>query len=213
MKQTIKELAAQVAAFRQSELSAETLAKLALLACDATQYVVGDVALCGVYRGGDALIVASAVKHRPIHLFDTGTGLPDGCLQPYERSIEGRYKDTNPAAILRLLEGKQNVELHLGRFPDTAVAVEKARFCLVNVDFGTFEGTLAALTFFWPRLNTNGFVAVQRMHDALDIGVRLAFDTYFAKRAGQFQEFEYANAFVVARKVKHVADNPAERPA
>ena len=50
------------------------------LALDATRRCWGEVAECGVYKGGTAKILAELVSDRPLHLFDTFCGMPQPTL-------------------------------------------------------------------------------------------------------------------------------------
>ena len=47
------------------------------LALDSTRRCSGEVAECGVYKGGTAKILAELVPDRPLHLFDTFCGMPE----------------------------------------------------------------------------------------------------------------------------------------
>ena len=47
------------------------------LALEATRRCDGEIAECGVYKGGTAKILAELAPGRPIHLFDTFEGMPE----------------------------------------------------------------------------------------------------------------------------------------
>ena len=150
-------------------------------AVQATHKVPGEMAEVGVYLGGTAAIMMMADSAKPLHLFDTFTGLPTGgdYLQ------KGEYAGSMES-VSRTLAGYQGrFTLYPGLFPkESSHAVGHLRFSFVHLDMDLYEGTLDALRFFWPRMSPGGIVL---SHDYPQIeGIVRAFEVFFAEQPESF---------------------------
>jgi O-methyltransferase len=145
-------------------------------ACEKTP---GDMAEAGVYLGGTALVMLAASSKR-LHLFDTFEGLPHE---------EGRFPAggwaASVAAVKRnLAQYEDRVEFHPGLFPASAAELGHLSLSFVHLDLDLYDSTLAALEWFWPRLEAGGILL---SHDfPLSDGVVRAFDEFFAGRGEPF---------------------------
>jgi hypothetical protein len=141
--------------------------------------VPGDLAEVGVYQGASAKLICEArTDSRAIHLFDTFEGLPTP--GGYDNGFaEGEYQCALES-VRHYLSAYRNVTFHKGVFPATACAVADRRFSFVNIDVDLYEGTRAALDFFYPRMTPGG---IMLSHDyGTQTGVRQAFDEFFADK-------------------------------
>lgn len=78
------------------------------LALDATGRCSGEIAECGVYKGGTAKILAELVPDRPLHLFDTFEGMP--ATDPTRDLVKaGDFADTDIASVREYLSDHENV--------------------------------------------------------------------------------------------------------
>lgn len=144
----------------------------------ACEKIPGELAEVGVYLGGTAAVMLQASGKR-LHLFDTFAGLPDSENQ-FEK---GEYEGTIENVKRNLAPWAPRVEYHQGLFPASAADLSLT-FSFVHLDMDLFEGTKAALEWFWPRLSAGGAIL---SHDyPLSEGVVRAFDQFFADRPESF---------------------------
>jgi O-methyltransferase len=147
------------------------------VAVRAAMGVDGDLAELGVFQGGSARIIAeNRAPGRALHLFDTFAGIPEVTGVDATHFSVGDW--AAPLERTRAyLSGYEDVHFHPGVFPETAAAVESARFAFVAIDVDTLKSTLAGLRFFVPRLNPGGILLCQDYRWAP--GARRALETYF----------------------------------
>jgi len=145
----------------------------------ATLKVPGDMAEVGVYLGGTAAVILNASHGRHLHLFDTFAGLPDSG----HYLVKGEYAGSMDSVSRTLAAYSDRITLHAGLFPeDSGPDVENLRFSFVHLDMDLYDGTLAAMRFFWPRMNPGGILL---SHDYPQIdGVVRAFHEFFATEDG-----------------------------
>lgn len=121
----------------------------------------GDVAECGVYRGGTAYLLADTIaRHakRPVHLdlFDTFAGMPKSADDDPSAHREGDFGDTSLAGVQAFLEAFEAVSFHPGLIPETFVGLPRQRFALVHVDVDLYGSVRDCCAFFYPRLVAGG---------------------------------------------------------
>ena len=76
------------------------------------------------------------------------------------------------------------IEYHQGLFPASAETLGHLRFSFVHLDLDLYDSTVAALEWFWPRIESGGMLL---SHDyPLSEGVVRAFDEFFAERRETF---------------------------
>lgn len=160
--------------------SVNPLEKLKLLAHEfmAVRHLDGDVADCGVYRGGTSLILRRLDPDKHLHLFDTWTGNPfDDDLCHHKR---GEWAASLEDCMF-LVGTDSRTYYHPGVFPiDMPDYVKENKYCFVYVDMDTYQSTLDALNFFWPRLVEGGKIVVDDYGWEPCAGVKKAVDETFA---------------------------------
>jgi O-methyltransferase len=145
----------------------------------ACEKLAGDLAEVGVYRGGTAAIILSASRKK-LHLFDTFEGLPHGDGQFEKGEWAGSIADVRS----NLTGWLDRIEFHPGLFPGSADGAADSTFSFVHLDLDLYDGTLAALEWFWPRLEKGG---VLLSHDyPFSNGVVKAFHEFFDSRSESF---------------------------
>ncbi len=150
---------------------------------------VGDLAECGVYRGGTALLIAEAMKTqrhtvKRLHLFDSFQGMPREASVEGGIHREGQFSDTSFERIKELLAAYPEVVYHAGWIPEVFSEVdETAVFAFVHLDCDLAETTRACLEFFIDRMVSGGALVID------DYGfpsyrhtLRAAVDHFFAGR-------------------------------
>ena len=159
-------------------------------AARATAKVKGEAAEAGVFQGATAKLILDALPDKTLHLFDTFEGLPNS-QDGYD---QGQYR--GGLDDVRAYLGSDRVRYHKGYFPtDTGHEVASERFAFVHLDLDYYDGTLAALEFFWPRMPAGGMVLT---HDYISLpGPTKAFNTFFQDRPEPVVELSGIQALVV----------------
>jgi len=82
--------------------------------------------------------------------------------------------------VKRYLGSQPNTHFHIGLLPDSGTAAMDRTFAFVHVDVDLFEGTLAALNWFYPRLHPGGIIIT---HDYTVLpGPTKAFNEFFREK-------------------------------
>jgi len=126
--------------------------------------VPGAFAELGVYKGESARVIHHMDPDRRFHLFDTFEGFHNQDLA-VERGEAATYTtsnfaDTSLQKVLETIEGNDNIILHPGYFPGSALKVIHEKFALVNIDADLYNPTKAGLEFFYPRLSPGGTILI-----------------------------------------------------
>jgi O-methyltransferase len=143
----------------------------------------GELAEFGVYRGGSARLIASLKGDKPLHLFDTFTGLPE-VRADLDIHKAADFDDTSLEAVKRYLSGFSRVFFYPGFFPDTAreLGATPVRFSFVHLDVDIYESTKAGLQFFYPRMVKGAAILSHDYRNVGCPGVKQAFDEFFADK-------------------------------
>ena len=118
-----------------------------------------DAAEVGVYRGGTARLIATAMQDAGarVHLFDTFEGMPS--TDPaHDEHRQGDFSDTSLEAVRKNLAGCGNVALYPGFFPATAPPVAHLEFALAHIDVDIYRSVLDCCAFFYPRMVPGGIM-------------------------------------------------------
>jgi O-methyltransferase len=140
--------------------------------------VKGDFAELGVYQGLTARLIHHYAPERRLHLFDTFSGFDEREIE--DASQRGFFSDTSVDAVMKKIAPRNdNIAIHAGRFPETAVAAIED-YAFVHLDADLYEPINAGLEFFYPRLSSRGVIVVHD-YNAWP-GARRAVDEFFASR-------------------------------
>ena len=168
---------------RETELLLDDVEACQLSALvDATAKIEGDMAEVGIYNGGSAKIMCEVKGVRPLHVFDTFTGLPEvedvDVSLTYGLNYEvGSWAGASLETVTNYLKAYPNVFLYKGAFPTIAKPIEGKTFSFVHLDVDTYKSTLSCLEFFYPRVSTGGIIL---SHDYLrSVGVTTTYHEFF----------------------------------
>lgn len=141
----------------------------------------GAAAEVGVYRGGTARLLGRVFGgDRPLHLFDTFSGMPEtDALRDTHR--KGDFADTSLDGVKAALSGIGSLAFHPGFFPDTARGLESTAFAFVHVDVDIHRSVADACAFFYPRLVSGGVMVFDDYAARGCPGVKPAVDEFFTK--------------------------------
>lgn len=149
--------------------------------------VAGDIAECGVYKGGSAYLLAEVssrlAPQKTIYLFDTFKGLPEPNPRYDHSYVKSRYKDTSVEVVKSFLRRFNNYQIYEGLFQDTLHSIADKTFCLVHIDCDLYDSVSTCCQFFYPRLTWGGIMIFDDYGYTIDWpGAKLAVDEYFSDK-------------------------------
>ena len=150
--------------------------------------VEGDIVECGVYRGGSASVLGSAMMRLDGPARCCGSSTRSPACRPRASTTERsrtRWRAPTWAAPTRRVScsGARGVpperyELHVGLFEDTFPAVATPTTALLHVDCDFYEPVKLTLETFFPRMPPGGFVVLNDY--GIYKGARQAVDEFLA---------------------------------
>jgi len=150
-----------------------------------TKLIFGEVAEVGSYSGASANLILNCVTDdiRMVNLFDTFDGIPE-VTQGIDNLDVGDIRGLQLSAVKsKLSKHASRLKFHVGIFPDTTLSIHpETKFSLVNLDADTYQTTLAALKYFYPRMSRGGFILCHDYSSISCPGVRKAIDEFFTDR-------------------------------
>ena len=154
-----------------------------------------------MWKGATSKFIHSNSPHRTLHLFDTFSGFAESDVQNAKNADAIRFRDTSIDDVKRRLGDCTDVVFHPGHFPETAVGLESERFALVMIDLDLYKPTVAALEFFYPRLESGGYAFLHDYNSPeSDHAVRRALDPFLAGQTEHLIELPDRWGSVVFRK-------------
>jgi hypothetical protein len=138
--------------------------------------IPGDIVECGVFKGAGLLLwlkyllITTSGSSKRVIGFDTFNHFSDNVLSYEEKAKKEYVEESNfsGASIDELLSivssmgDAEKVELVMGEFEDTSLNYKKNnpgfRISLLNLDFDTYSGTLAALNTFYELVTPGGVI-------------------------------------------------------
>ena len=152
---------------------------------DYASYLPGDLAECGVFRGGTALLLcrASAERRKRVRLFDSFEGLPAGDPEKDKWFEEGQFAVDAVESVKQLLDEFSDVtDIRAGWIPETFSGLEDATYALVHIDVDLYRSSLDCCAYFYPRVVTGGALLFDEYGFAAARGERDAVDEFFADK-------------------------------
>ena len=147
----------------------------------------GDLAECGVCRGGTALLLArllpATAPERHLFLFDSFEGLPRPDLDHDNYYKAGDFSFEDVESIKEMLSFFANFSMKKGWIPATFQGLEQKRFSFVHVDVDLYQPTIDICNFFYPRLVPGGVMLFDDYGFPSCRGEKDAADEFFADKA------------------------------
>lgn len=140
----------------------------------ATLPVPGARVECGAYRGATALLLCHAwrahdreFRGKGLYLIDSFTGtspssehdlirVRDESGERMEAFFPAGKSDVTAEMVRGFFADFHEVQIRTGWVPGVFGSLAEERYAFVHVDLTLFEATLAALDYFYPRLNDGG---------------------------------------------------------
>lgn len=158
---------------------------------------------CGVFRGFSALLLCETARAirgyggEDLHLVDSFAGFPEPRtedfipLQDRDHAVHGAAFGAGDAAapeahVRALLSGFPQASIHRGWIPQIYSTLPDASWSFVHIDVDLYEGTLASLEYFQPRLAQGGVIVCDDYGSTLFPGARSAWDEFCAERSLAF---------------------------
>jgi O-methyltransferase len=139
--------------------------------------IPGNVAELGVYKGEFAKEINSLFPDRKLFLFDTFEGFDkkdiDAELKNSFSSGKQDFSDTSVESVLAKMKYKENCIVKKGFFPESAAGVDE-KFSFVSIDADLYQPIYSGLHFFYPKLNSGGYIFVHDFNNEEYKGAREA---------------------------------------
>lgn len=142
---------------------------------------LGAFAELGVYKGETARIIHEMSPGSDLHLFDTFDGFREADLSA-EKSKDDKFNtsnfsDTSLDQVKAYINGNEHIFFHPGHFPGSAAHLEETSYAFVHLDADLYKPTMAALSYFYPRLSPGGVIIIHDYNHTWE-GVRNAVDEF-----------------------------------
>lgn len=145
--------------------------------------VNGAIAELGVYRGNFSRIMNQLLPERTLYLFDSFEGfhaeeaVKETKITHFQDSFLEAHKNTNVHQVVASMPYPEKIIVHQGYFPESLHGLEE-RFALVSLDVDFEDTTYEGLNYFWPRLNTGGYLMLHDYNSPNLCGVKRAVERY-----------------------------------
>jgi O-methyltransferase len=157
-----------------------------------TRSASGDAIECGAFRGATSLLLAVLGKlnnvEQTVHMLDTFAGMPEPSTYDLARASGEFAPPEGWTDMIRMQTEKLGVadrtKVHKGFFSETFArwGSKNMTFAFAHIDANIFQGTLDACEYVVPRMVAGGAVVFDDYNGLMDLGARLAIDSYLRGR-------------------------------
>lgn len=171
--------------------------------------VPGDVAECGVYRGGSAFFLGRhIIKFRldkRLCLFDSfqGLSIPSTLDGTWWKKGDLQSTVVQVTENLKHLDDSSFIEIYEGWIPDRFHEVEARSFCFVHIDVDLAQPTMNAVEFFYPRLSQGGIMLMDDYGFTSCPGVTKFFDDFMTDKPEQIINLASGGCFIIKTNNKY----------
>jgi O-methyltransferase len=165
--------------------------------------IPGTVVECGVLDGGGAALMAfgTAKSDRPVHLFDSWSGLPktsekDGDAAMWAGDVIGSPNRVR-AVFDKLNIDRRRVTFHKGWFNETFPKANIDKIALLHIDADFYDSVRLTLETWVPRVSDGGYIQIDDY--SAFIGCKRAVDEYLAKHPTLKLETFKDQAFFISK--------------
>ncbi len=143
--------------------------------------IEGAFAELGVYQGETARFIHLMDPTRSFLLFDTFDGFNKDDLELEKNDDEkydtSNFSDTSLETVKEFVNGNSNVQYFPGYFPESTTGIQNQKFAFVHLDADLYKPTLAALNYFYPKLNPGGVIIIHDYNHTWD-GLRKSIEEF-----------------------------------
>lgn len=170
----------------------------------------GDVAECGVWRGGSAKLLRDRIVERNsgkhLYLFDSFEGMAD-VDSGRDRHNVGDFSDTSLEHVQRFVTGDigtngdpgEPAVFRKGWIPQSFAGLEHLKFCFAHIDLDLYQSIHDALEFIYPRLASRGVIVFDDYGFASCPGARAAVDEFFRDKPERPFVLSTAQAVIIKK--------------
>jgi len=161
--------------------------------------IQGTIAEVGVYKGHTSKILHVLCPERKLYLFDTFEGFPSQFLNKEDR----RFSNSSVNILKKTIGNLDNIIIKKGIFPETTTGLENEKFSFVLLDLDLYEPTLAALEFFYSRVNPGGYIFIHDYNNPLESegAIYKAVNKFFSNKSEWIIELPDKWGSVLIRKL------------
>lgn len=154
------------------------------------QGIGGQVVELGVFRGDFTIVLNNAFQGRKLYLFDTFEGfnaqdVKEDAAINNEAGELGKFKDTSVEYVLGRLDGRNQVIVKKGYFPET-FDLQDESFAFVSIDLNLYDPVKRALELFYPRMIRGGYILVSDYLAPFYEGTKKAVDDWSQETGVKF---------------------------
>lgn len=160
-------------------------------------FIDGNYAELGVYKGAGSKIILEASRNKDIYLFDTFEGLPEtnSILDPYWG--KGDLNDTSLEEVESFLNSR-NVLFFKGFFPESAKEIHNdIKFSFVHIDVDIYQSCVDACHYFYPKMTKGGIILFDDYGFLSCPGVRKAVNDFFINKNEQVIYFATGQCMII----------------
>lgn len=119
----------------------------------------GEMVEVGVWRGGTAALIASAIPNKKMYLFDTFTGVAKADVMYDTLYSGGEHSDASVENVIELFEKfSLDCYIHTGIFPDDTLGGLPKKISFAHIDVDTYESAKGSFFSIWPRIVKSGII-------------------------------------------------------
>ena len=170
-----------------SLINSKTLYSLLYL-LRSVEYLQGDVAEVGVYKGGSGKVLCENTKET-VYLIDTFEGLPKLSIEDENKDgvyshEQGDFNDTSLEFVKTYLKDYSNHEIIKAKWPDPSIKIlDDKKFKFVHIDVDIYQSYVDNINYFWPRLIKGGIIVFDDYNAGTCPGAKKAVDEFIKKDA------------------------------
>ena len=146
--------------------------------------IQGAVAEVGVYKGEFAKYINKAFPKKTLYLFDTFEGFNqnDIAIEKQQNFSNGNqnFSNTSIEEVLAKMEYKSNCIIKKGYFPESLEGLDE-KFCFVSLDADLYKPIYDGLEYFYPRLESGGYIFIHDYNNDLYAGAKQAVKEFCKK--------------------------------
>jgi hypothetical protein len=159
--------------------------------------VEGDFAEIGVFKGNTSQMMRMVFPERRLHCYDSFCGIM-GADSSVDKHIDGDFAAS--LAEVKARVGMENVEYHVGFFPDSHTNKE-TKFAFVHSDLDTYSGARSTLEVIFPQLTVGGTILFDDYKWVACPGVEKAIKEWLKIHKDECTVREYQNQCAITKVV------------
>ena len=147
----------------------------------ATTYIKGCTAECGVYKGGGSVLIAKNCPDKKHYAMDTFEGFPD-IVSDVDIHESGEFSDVSFVEAQKLFADYKNIVVLKSSFSQSFEKIHDEIFSFVHIDADLYNSTIECCDFFYSRLSKGGIMLFDDYLVVTTPGVKKAVDIFFSKK-------------------------------